>query len=106
MVVLFVGLFKVLRVEPHKLLWENLLVEDEAAALMVGLGIVEAVVVRVEALQEGDTARQILSWMRLVTNQPSLPSCNTFAATPIAVSHLVVGADRRGCGTTKPMFIT
>ena len=45
-----VGLFKVLRVEPHKLLWENLLVEDEAAALMVGLGIVEALVVRVEAL--------------------------------------------------------
>ena len=49
-------------------------VRVEAAALMVGLGIVEAAVVRVETLQEGDTARQILSWMRLVTNQPSLPS--------------------------------
>ena len=45
-----VGLFKILRGEPHKLLWGNVLVENEATALMVGLGIVEAVVVRVEAL--------------------------------------------------------
>ncbi len=71
-----VGLFKVLRVEPHKLAkkWGNLLVVVRIAALMVGLGIVEAVVVRLEALQEGDTVGQIFAWMRLVTNQPSLPS--------------------------------
>ena len=45
-----------------KLLWENLLVENEA------------LVVTVEALYEGDTVGQILSWMRFNTNHPSLPS--------------------------------
>ena len=74
------------------------------AALVVGVGIWEIrkqIVVLVE-----DAARGILSWMRVETNQRTVTSCNTFAATPIAVSHLVIEADQKACGITKPMFIT